>query len=47
MARLAGEFTILMLVTFDVTTARKAEQLRNSLLQIEGLQVWSVFSVVF
>jgi glycine cleavage system regulatory protein len=39
MARLAGEFTILMLVTFDVTTARKAEQLRNSLLQIEGLQV--------
>ncbi|XP_024392014.1 uncharacterized protein [Physcomitrium patens] len=39
MARLAGEFSILMLVTFDITTARKAEQLRNSLLQIEGLQV--------
>jgi len=39
MARLAGEFSILMLVSFDVTTARKAEQLRNSLLQIDGLQV--------
>jgi len=39
MARLAGEFSILMLITFNVTTARKAEQLRNSLLQIEGLQV--------
>jgi len=39
MARLAGDFTILMLITFDVTTARKAEQLQNSLLQIEGLQV--------
>ncbi|CAM6047455.1 unnamed protein product [Sphagnum compactum] len=49
MARLAGDFTILMLITFDVTscskpwtgvcrTARKAEQLQNSLLQIEGLQ---------
>ncbi|KAG0629409.1 hypothetical protein M758_1G101700 [Ceratodon purpureus] len=39
MARLAGEFSVLMLVTFDITTARKAEQLRTSLLQIEGLQV--------
>jgi hypothetical protein len=27
-------------------TARKAEQLRNSLLQIDGLQVWFVTSVV-
>ncbi|KAH9557565.1 hypothetical protein CY35_07G089900 [Sphagnum magellanicum] len=39
MTRLAGDFTILMLITFDIATARKAEQLRNSLLEIDGLQV--------
>ncbi|KAG0618760.1 hypothetical protein M758_4G090100 [Ceratodon purpureus] len=39
MSRLAGEFSISLLVTFDVTTTRKAEQLCSSLQQIEGLQV--------
>ncbi|CAM6033328.1 unnamed protein product, partial [Sphagnum compactum] len=38
MARLAGDFTVLMLITFDIATAWKAEQLHNSLLEIDGLQ---------
>lgn len=39
MARLAGDFSILMLISINATTPHKAEELRNYLLEIDGLQV--------
>lgn len=39
MARLAGQFSIIMLITVDATAPRKAEELSSRLLEIEGLQV--------
>eukprot|EP00271_Cylindrocystis_brebissonii_P022088 TRINITY_DN82_c0_g1_i1.p1 TRINITY_DN82_c0_g1~~TRINITY_DN82_c0_g1_i1.p1 ORF type:complete len:317 (+),score=46.47 TRINITY_DN82_c0_g1_i1:223-1173(+) len=41
MARLAGDFSIIMLVSIDATTPQKAEELQQRLLQIQGLQVHS------
>eukprot|EP00850_Spirogloea_muscicola_P003230 SM000013S26399 [mRNA] locus=s13:95141:96700:- [translate_table: standard] len=39
MVRLAGDFTVLMLVTIDATTPRKAEEVRGRLLELDDLQV--------
>eukprot|EP00897_Mesotaenium_endlicherianum_P004910 jgi/Mesen1/4447/ME000226S03384 len=39
MARLAGDFSVIMLITLDATMPKKAEELRNRLLEIDGLQV--------
>ncbi|GAQ88738.1 hypothetical protein KFL_004550090 [Klebsormidium nitens] len=41
MARLAGDFSILMLVTVDATVPSRAEEIRSSLSDIEGLHVFT------
>eukprot|EP00243_Klebsormidium_subtile_P006902 TRINITY_DN2990_c0_g1_i1.p1 TRINITY_DN2990_c0_g1~~TRINITY_DN2990_c0_g1_i1.p1 ORF type:complete len:213 (-),score=44.52 TRINITY_DN2990_c0_g1_i1:12-611(-) len=41
MARLAGDFTLLMLVTVDATVPSRAEEIRSSLTDIEGLHVFT------
>ncbi|CAI5992668.1 unnamed protein product [Closterium sp. NIES-64] len=45
MARLAGDFSIIMLIRVDATSPRIAEDLRLKLLEVQGLQVstrWTV-----
>lgn len=45
MARLAGDFSVIMLIRVDATSPRVAEDLRTKLLEVKGLQVstrWTV-----